>query len=190
MTLELSPWQPPRLETERLLVRPVSEADVESVFAYAHNPAVTRYTLWEAHRTTDDTLRFVRDYAEIRYGERVPEPLALCLREQPDWVIGSIGCFWANRANRCMEMGYALGEPYWGRGYAVEAARALAGYAFEHYPIERLQAHCIAANRASARVMEKLGMTCEGTLRCALYHRGEFKDVLMYSLLRREWEGR
>jgi ribosomal-protein-alanine N-acetyltransferase len=188
MTLELDPWDPPRIETDRLLLRPFTEDDLESVFVYASNPAVTRYTLWEAHRSPADTLRFVREYAQSRYAERVPEPLALCLRERPGWVVGSIGCFWANQANRCMEMGYALGEPHWGRGYAVEAARALTDYAFERYPIERLQAHCIAANRASARVMAKLGMTFEGQLRSALLHRGEFKDILLYSLLRSEWE--
>jgi ribosomal-protein-alanine N-acetyltransferase len=189
MNLELGPWHPPRLETDRLLIRPLSEADVESVFAYACNPAVTRFTLWPAHRDRSDTLRFVYDYARGRYAEGVPEPLALCERDRPEWVIGSLGCFWANRANRCMELGYALGEPYWGRGYAVEAARALIGYTFAEYPIERLQAHCIVENQASARVMEKLGMTREGTLRSALLHRGLFRDVVLYSVLRREWPG-
>ena len=63
-------WRPPTLATERLILRALSVDDVEAVFAYASNPAVTRFTLWDAHRSREDTLEFVRDYALSRYLEK------------------------------------------------------------------------------------------------------------------------
>src|SRR5438128_950466 len=106
-------WRPPTLETPRLFLRAVTVDDVESVFAYASNPAVTRYTLWDAHRDRNDTLEFVRDYALSRYLEKQPDPLGICLKTDPQRVIGTLGCFWNTRANRTMELGYALGERHW-----------------------------------------------------------------------------
>jgi len=102
-------------------------------------------------------------------------------------VIGTIGCRWANRNNRCMEMGYALGEPHWGKGIIVESARGLLNVVFRDYEVERVQAHTFAENVASARVLEKLAFTFEGTHRSALFHRGRFWDLKMYSILRGEW---
>jgi ribosomal-protein-alanine N-acetyltransferase len=86
-----------------------------------------------------------------------------------------------------MEFGYWLAEPFWGRGLATEAASALLDHLFTAYDVERAQAHYIEGNDASGRVMEKLGMTFEGVRRHALVHRGHFKDVYCYAVLRHEW---
>ena len=180
-------WRPPILETARLLLRPLDEADAPAIFAYAQSPAVTRFTLWEAHRDLNDTLEFLSGYVQGRYLEGVPDGLGICLKNDPGRVIGTVGCFWATRANQTMELGYALGENHWGQGIIVEAARELLSHVFATYDVERVQAHCMSPNAASARVMEKLGMTREGYLRSALLHRGRFWDLLLYSILRNEW---
>src|SRR5258707_12876567 len=99
-------WCPPTLETARLLLRALSVEDVDSVFAYASNPVVTRFTLWDAHKDRSDTLEFVRDYSLMRYVEKQPDPLGICFKEDPQRVIGTLGCFWNTRLNRTMELGY------------------------------------------------------------------------------------
>ena len=180
-------WRPPTLATERLILRALSVDDVEAVFAYASNPAVTRFTLWDAHRSREDTLEFVRDYALSRYLEKQPDPFAICLKQEPATVIGTLGCFWCTRLNRTMELGYALGEPHWGKGIVVEACRALLDHAFAGYDVERIQARCMVENSASIRVLQKLGMTFEGCLRSSLFHRERFWDMNLFSMLRREW---
>jgi ribosomal-protein-alanine N-acetyltransferase len=180
-------WRPPTLESQRLLLRALTVEDADSVFAYAGNPAVTRFTLWDMHKSRDDSLEFVRDYALSRYLEKQPDPYAICFKNEPQRVIGTIGCFWNNRLNRTMELGYALGEPHWGQGITVDAGRALLTYVFATCDVERIQARCMAENSASIRVMQKLGMTCEGCLRSSLFHRERFWDMNLYSLLRREW---
>jgi len=181
-------WRPPRLETERLILRPLEETDAHAVFAYASNPYMTRFTLWEAHRDLNDTLEFLNGYVKGRYLEGVPDGMGICLKVESTRVIGSLGCYWNSQKNRTMELGYALGEPHWGQGIISEAARALLAHVFATYDVQRVQAHCLAPNAASVRVMEKLGMTFEGRLRSALFHRGQFWDLLMYSILRDEFK--
>ena len=85
-----------------------------------------------------------------------------------------------------MELGYWVGEQYWGQGLAVEASRAVVAHAFEVCGPERLQARVIAGNEPSVRVLEKLGFRYEGTLRASLLRRGNFEDVMYFALLRSE----
>jgi [ribosomal protein S5]-alanine N-acetyltransferase len=185
-------WQPPLLQTPRLLLRAVTEdeRDVLSIYEYASNPAVANYTLWDPHQSLDDTRAFIRAVAITNYRNRVPEPLGICLRDAPNQLIGTVGCFWASADNNCMELGYALGQAHWGQGIMVEAATRTLDYVFTEYKPQRIQARCKAVNRASIRVLEKLGMTFEGSLRSSLFHRGRFWDLAYFSVLRGEWEHR
>jgi len=182
-------WRPPILETGRLILRPYEEADAPRLFSLASNPIATRYTLWEHHKTIDDTLLFVRDYARSRYAEGVPEPLAISFKDDPERrPIGSAGCFWSSFPHRTAEIGYWLAEPYWGRGLIVEACRSLVTYAFAALAPERIQARVIEGNAASIRVLEKLGFRFEGTLRSAVLRRGQFENVHFFAVLKRDWE--
>jgi len=88
------------------------------------------------------------------------------------------------------ELGYWIGAPYWGKGFATEAARAVVDFGFSRRHLHRLFAEHFSENRASGRVMQKLGMTQEGVLRSHFFRDGEFHDVVSYGLLRSEWEAR
>ena len=105
-------------------------------------------------------------------------------------VVGAVGAHWISQPNGTMELGFSLAEPYWGRGFVAEAARAVIGYVFGEYAVERLQAQVFVGNDASERVAQKLGFTREGILRSLVLRRGRWWDVVMYSLLRSEWEQR
>jgi ribosomal-protein-alanine N-acetyltransferase len=181
-------WRPPPLVTERLHLRAFTEEDAQPLFEHARNPNVARYTLWDAHRTIADTLLFLRDYATLRYLEGMAEPYAITIKPDPR-PVGSCGCFWAAKVHQTMELGYWIGEPHWGKGYVVEACRAVLDFVFAEYGPERMQARVIEGNGASVRVLTKLGFRPEGTLRHALLRRGKFEDVQIFSLLRDEWSG-
>lgn len=81
---------------------------------------------------------------------------------------------------RSMEIGYWLGEPYWGRGIASEAVSAMTGYAFERFDVARVFAYVFEWNPASARVLEKAGYRLEGRLRKAVTKEGTTMDMLVY----------
>jgi ribosomal-protein-alanine N-acetyltransferase len=183
-------WAPPTIETDRLVLRPVRDADADAVFAACSNPNLTRFTLFETHQTRDESLTFVRDYAAARYAEMVPDPLAVTLRNDPDpRMVGAVGCNWVSRPHRTMELGYWLAEHLWGRGIAAEAARAVVRFVFDTCLVERVQARVIVGNPASVRVLEKVGFKYEGTLRSAVFRRERFEDLMMFALLRSEWSG-
>ncbi len=86
--------------------------------------------------------------------------------------------------HRSAEVGYWLGEPFWGRGIASEVLRAITDYAWATLDVIRLEAGVFSWNPASARVLEKAGYTLEGRLRQAVVKHGRVGDRLIYGLLR------
>jgi [ribosomal protein S5]-alanine N-acetyltransferase len=184
-------WMPPTFETNRLILRPILPADAPAVFLYCSNPAVTRFTLFETHQTIDDSRWFTVEYTRSRYANREPDPFGIVLKADPlKTVVGAMGIHWAAQPNLVMEFGYSLAEPYWGRGLIAEAAGPVIRCVFEEYAVERLQAQVFVGNDASERVLQKLGFTREGVLRSYIERRGRRWDIVMYSLLRAEWERR
>lgn len=169
-------------------MRALEVDDAPNLFHHASNRHVTRYTTWDVHRSIDDSLQFIQQHAFNHYIEAIPEPIAICHRADSADVVGMIGCTWAGREHLCMELGYWIAEPYWGKGYATEASRCLIEWIYANYTVNRIQAHCIAENKGSARVMEKLGMSYEGTSRSRIHRHGKFWDVTFYGLLRSDWE--
>jgi RimJ/RimL family protein N-acetyltransferase len=81
-------------------------------------------------------------------------------------------------------VGYWLGEPFWGRGFATQALRALSAYAFSTFDLHRLEAAVFGWNLASARVLEKAGYSLEGRLRRSVIKDGRIADSLLYARLR------
>jgi RimJ/RimL family protein N-acetyltransferase len=88
---------------------------------------------------------------------------------------------------RCFDIGFSVHPDHQRKGYATQAGRLLIDKLFNSRPIHRIQAHCRVSNTASQRVLEKLGMTREGTLRGFARAGGKYEDASLYSILRPEW---
>ena len=102
-----------------------------------------------------------------------------------DEAVGGIGfTVQPDVARRSAEIGYWLGESFWGRGITTEALMAVTDYAFSHYDVCRLYAHVFDWNGASARVLEKAGYVFEGRMRKAVIKDGQTIDQLMYAMIR------
>ena len=102
-----------------------------------------------------------------------------------DKVIGSIGIFRCDNIHfRTAEMGYYIGEPYWGKGMGTSAVKLICEYVFEHTDIIRIFAEPFAYNTASCRVLEKAGFHFEGLLRKNAVKNGKVLDMKMYSLVK------
>lgn len=178
----------PTLETERLILRKMTRDDAEAVFAYASDPEVSRYTLWDTHRSVEDSRAFL-ELAVGNYEGGGSLDWGIVYKGDHRFV-GMCGFVnWSPEHARA-EMGYVLHKDYWGRGLVPEAVRAMIRFGFERMKLRRIEARCIAENTGSARVMEKAGMTYEGTLRQREYIKGAYRDMKIYSILSSEFRGR
>ncbi len=175
----------PILETERLTLRPIRREDEADAFAYGADPEVSRYTTWERHRSVDDARAFV-DWVLGEYERGRPAPWAIVHREAGR-LIGACGVADWRPEHARAEIGYVLARPYWGQGYTTEAVRAVLAFGFQELKLNRIEAVCAVENAASERVMQKVGMRCEGVLRQYMLVKGRFHDWKLYSILASEF---
>jgi [ribosomal protein S5]-alanine N-acetyltransferase len=183
-----TPLATPTLSTARLRLRPFDESDADDLFALHSNPDVLRYwdsPPWTERARADRFLATCRQLAQDGTGIRV------VAERVSDGAF--LGWCTLNRWNpdfRSASLGYCYNEAAWGQGYATEAARALLGWAYETLDLNRVQAETDTRNAGSARVLEKLGFSREGTLREDCVVNGDVSDSWVYGLLRREWHVR
>jgi RimJ/RimL family protein N-acetyltransferase len=180
------------LETERLRLRYLTEADAENLYELDRDPAVTRYT----HGPLPTPLSFVVEKVIPRllsYYER-DENLGFFAAEEKEtdrfigWfhfrLLGDGGDFDRDHDDPDeIELGYRLRRDAWGKGYATEGSIALVNKGFEELGFETVVAIAMPENRASIHVMEKLGMQLERSYRIS---EGGV-DVVKYRLERADW---
>jgi len=128
--------------------------------------------------TTSDA----RSWLEMVVGNKPETNFAIAVLDE---AVGGIGfTVQPDVGRRSAEIGYWLGEEFWGRGIATEALIAVTDYAFSNYDVCRLYAHVFDWNGASARVLEKAGYACEGRMTKSVTKDGQTIDQLMYAMIR------
>lgn len=180
----LSPRQP-TLHTKRLILRPFSLADAPVVKQLAGAWEVAANTLTIPHPYEEAiAVEWIRSLpGQYEAGKGVVFAIAL-----PDnTVIGSIGLGLV-REFRLAELGYWVGVDYWGKGYCTEAAHAVVAYGFKSLNLNRIQSTHFSHNSASGRVMQKVGMKQEGYRSEHTFRWGQFHDILLYGILRKDWQ--
>ena len=166
--------------TDMIELRPYRDDDIDRLVLLADNERVSRYL----------TDRFPYPYTRadaqwwITAGAREIHTEAWAI-ELDGELIGGIGITvqdgWRQHV---AEIGYWLGEPYWGRGLAAEAVRRVTALTFENPPIDKIFAPVLGPNFASMRVLEKNGYQCEGVLREEVFKRGSRHDLHIFAILR------
>lgn len=176
----------PRIETARLVLRPLQMSDANDMFAYARDPEVSRHVLWDPHKTIWETRRFLR-FARSQYRKGFPGSFAIELKDGGR-MIGTIGFMWVNPDYKSAEVGYSLSRDWWNKGIMTEALAATLCFGFDTLKLNRIEAQHETENPASGRVMAHCGMRFEGVLRQRLKNKGCFKDVAMYAILKSDWQ--
>jgi [ribosomal protein S5]-alanine N-acetyltransferase len=148
---------PQAIDTSRLRLRPPVESDIDAIFEYASDAAVTELMDWRRLTGRDEVADFLARTAE---GWRSGAEFTWVITErEASFVIGATSI---RVRGADADFGYVLNRRYWGRGIAVEAASPIVSWATSVLATPRLWATCDTENHRSARVLEKLGLVREG----------------------------
>jgi RimJ/RimL family protein N-acetyltransferase len=184
--VKLAPVYPVR--SARLLLRPLTEADVDDLVEYRSIPEVCRYVPFEPQSAEDVIARLNgawRQQTLDQAGESITLGAELA---DSGKVIGDLMLRWLSAEHSCGEIGYVVNPAYAGRGYAGEAAHTCLHLAFDELGLHRVIARIDARNSASARLAARLGMRQEAHLRENEWFKSEWTDEIDFALLADEWE--
>ncbi|MDL2213756.1 GNAT family N-acetyltransferase [Bacteroides sp. OttesenSCG-928-D19] len=151
------------LVTERLILRPVTEKDTEAIFEYSQGENVGINAGWKPHESIEET----REIMKLVFLDQ-EFVFAMELKETGQ-LIGTIGIIPdpKRQNNKTRMLGYAIGENYWGKGYATEAVQAVLRFGFEELKLDLISAYCYPFNERSKNVLRKCGFGYEGCLSLA-----------------------
>src|SRR5476649_1837765 len=179
------------LHTERLILRLMTEADLDDIHSYQSREDVCRYLLFEP-RTREEVAEKVAAHARATTLEKDGDYLQLALElpatpDAPARVIGDSYFTISSAENSKGEIGWTLHPDFAGHGYAAEAASAVLDLAFRVLRLHRVMAQLDPRNDASIALCKRLGMREEAFLVKDLWFKGEWADTGMYAILRDEW---
>ena len=168
---------------KNILLRPWRSGDEGSLVRYANNRKIwvhlrDRFPYPYTRKDAREWIRSTR--------RRTGPPLHFAIDVLGE-AVGGAGLEPGSDVHRlAAEVGYWLGEPFWGRGLATEATRYLTEYAFEQFDYERLQAIVFESNPASCRVLEKAGYELEARMKRSIFKDGKLMDCFLYVRLRED----
>lgn len=175
----------PTLQTPRLVLDAFTLADASAVHEYAGNIEVARMTANIPHPYPEGAAEaWIASHQQAFLDDR---DLVFAIRFPDGKLAGAINLA-IKRPHQQAELGYWIGQPFWGQGIATEAARCVIDHGFSCLGLERVYARHMGGNPASGRVMEKAGFMREGCLRRHFLKNGRFEDVLEYGILKSEYE--
>ena len=176
----------PVLQTQRLILRPFVLEDAPQVQRLAGEREIAATTLAIPHPYADGMAEEWISTHQEQFSKGEAAIFAIVLSAS-DELLGAIGLgIWKEHARG--EIGYWIGKPYWNNGFCTEAAREVMRFGFEELGLSSIFACHFRGNEASGRVMQKLGMVKEGTLRQHVIKWGVAEDLVFYDILRREFQ--
>nr|XP_010906188.1 uncharacterized protein LOC105033200 [Elaeis guineensis] len=163
--------------TRQISLRPFVLSDVDDFMVWASDDKVSKFCSWDTYTNKDDLLKYMKETV-------LPHPWfrAICVGGRP---VGAISVILGSGNDRCRgELGYVLGSGYWGKGIVTAAVRLVVASIFmEVEGLERVEALVDVTNKASQRVLEKVGFHKEGVLRKYMILKGSMRDMVMYSFI-------
>lgn len=175
----------PQLETDRLILRKMLVSDSYDMYEYSQRADVTKYLTWQPHPGRGYTKNYL-EYVSTRYESGDFFDWAV-VEKASGRMIGTCGFTRFNLPSDSAEIGYVINPDFSGRGYATEAVRRVIDFGFNVLGLNRIEAKYMEGNKASHRVMEKVGMTYEGMHRSSMLVFGAYKNIGICSILKNEW---
>ncbi len=177
---------PEPIVTNRLILRPFMVTDAAEVEVLAGAVQIADTTKLIPHPyPSGEALRWIETH---QYGFNTGEQHTFAVTKKVDGLLlGAIGLH-VNFTHQSGEIGYWIGVPFWGNGYATEAARAMIEYGFEKLRLNRIYASYFTRNPASRRVQEKAGLIFEGIHKQAIRKGDRYEDLGVCALIRENYQ--
>lgn len=172
------------LESERLLLRRFTEADLRPFLAYLNDPLVARYQTWESY-TEQQAKEVIEEQKNLDPG--VPGKWFTFAAESKEGgsLVGHIAL--KMQDHQQAEIGFTFSRAYQGKGLAFEAAARVLGYVFTELKLHRVTAVTDCENERSVALLRRLGMRREGHFIKNIWFKGRWGDEYLYAILREEW---
>ena len=170
----------PTLQTDRLTLRPFTPNDANVLRPLVSEKEIAATTLNIPHPYPDDEAANWIAKHKPNYEDGKAAIFAIILNET-EKIIGAIS-IWLEPNHAHAELGYWIAVPYWNNGYATEAGHAILKYGFKNRDLNRIFAHHMMKNPQSGKVLQKMGMTHEGTLRQHIMKDDEYQNLAIYAI--------
>lgn len=174
------------LYSDNLILRPFELDDAERVRELAGDYDIAKTTLHIPHPYPEGAAEefITRSHESAKQGNRYAFAI---VRRLDDELLGAIGLSITPEYKRA-EIAYWMGKPFWGQGYTTEAASRLLKFGFEELDLNRIYAYSFTTNPASSRVMQKIGMTYEGTLVQHVRKWDQYHDLVAYGIVKQTYK--
>jgi len=179
----------PILTTPRLILREIVPEDAADLFNMNSDSEVLKYDVDPVMQDVAEAARWIE---KVRQYVAAKEALswAVCLKQENRMIGDMVFIFWGKVYYKA-DLGYRIARPYWQRGIATEALRAMMQFGFETMHLHRINVDTRMDNIASVRLMQKLGFRHEGVRReCVRNEDGSYQDWGLYGMLENEYQGR
>lgn len=171
----------PEIETADLRLRVPAAADIDDYYSNIHSdPDVMRYLPGGVPRSKDRTVTTLA--IVIEHWHRCGFGVWSVEQKERAGMIGHCGLSCVPEADGVVELAYAFGKPFWGHGFASQAAKASLRFGFEHLGLPEIIAVAVPENIGSRRVMEKIDMQCQG-----ITDRFYGAELVLYTIRRRDF---
>jgi aminoglycoside 6'-N-acetyltransferase len=178
-----------RIETERLILRPMLLTDAQDLFEYQSNPDIVRYIPWPP-RTIDQVKEAAEKTISTGKFELLQDDDYIVLvweLKGNGKVIGQSNMGLVSKENKASNIGWVTHQDFQRQGYAFEATKALLAHAFNNFDLHRVIADIDSRVPESAALAEKLGMRLEATFKDGEFFKGEWCDMWLYAILKKEF---
>lgn len=176
------------LETKRLLLKPYEHEFADAIYSVVSQAEIADTMITIPHPYPKALVNKWIAYLQHSAKQGTAVEFAVFLKEDPEKYIGNCGLVSISSSHQKAEIAYFIDKNEWGKGYATEVASFMLSYGFEVLGLERIYGHCMSRNPASRKVMEKVGLQFEGTLRHDIKKGEDFEDLDLLGMTRFDYE--
>ena len=173
------------LETERLLIRPITIEDKNEIFAYRRDKETNKYQGWIPETIEEVEVFIDKISKQINIAETWFQ--FVIVNKECNKIIGDIGIHFIDKANQQTEIGCTLNKDFQNKGFATEALKNVIDYLFNELNKHRIIASIDPENKSSIRLVERLGFRKEAHFIQSLFINDKWVDDLIYALIEKDW---